>query len=292
LAQSQNFPASLTANWSFEPSDPSITLAIKRAWKFTRFVRRFPEYRVIVPPRGGNLWAAYFAYLPDDRLRPYQQETLNRLKDTGFKVLCVCATSRKDRIPVEIHHVVDALCWKGFGGYDFSAYAIALQMLADDVPGASAVLLNDSMFGPFSDLRRHVFDARWRLSGFTASSAIENHLQSYAFIVHDVSRAYIDSLKDVFSLRFAYNNAGATILCRETRFARLAHHHMSVGAFFYADASRIGDLCLTKPFDLVEWGFPFMKRSLLSKMQSFQKREDVLKCLSKASYPIKHLSRM
>jgi len=201
---------------------------------------------------------------------PNHHFTLGRLRDMGLSVLVVCATGQRGVVPEGLRAYADALVWKDLPGYDFSAYALALHQVARYSPGANVLVLNDSVFGPFADLRPYALRPRWDLLGFTASSTGENHFQSYAFVVAGLDEQRIQRLGAPFSERVAYTRAGDVILCQELRFARLAARHMSAGAAWYSDGSQVSDPMLMRPVELCREGFPFVKKSLLGKFACFQ----------------------
>jgi len=68
--------------------------------------------------------------------------------------------------------------------------------------------------------------------------------------------------------------------------ARVAARHMSVGAWWYTDTTVHGDLCLHCPQDMIEAGFPFLKRSLVGKFAgSFQDPEKMQALLRRLGHP-------
>ncbi len=278
----------LQSNWDYQHQSPSLKLRLRRLTALTRRCQ-FPANQVLQAPAQVDDWVVYFVYLPDGQLADHHRFAMNRIKDSGLKLLVVCATATPGAVPKALNRWVDALCWKALAGYDFSAYRVGLDTLAQHVPGSNALIMNDSMFGPFHDLRPFLQQSNWDLTGFTASSLEENHIQSYAFIFRNVRSELLVALQSVFFPTTAFSDGGATILWQETRLARIAAKHMRVGAYWYANAKQIIDPCLVMPFALVEAGFPFMKRSLLGKMSGFQANDAVLTNLERFGYPVSQL---
>jgi lipopolysaccharide biosynthesis protein len=275
----------LVKDWDFVPT-PNAYLSLRRALRMSYRLRRAPDREVLVPVKARPAWAAYFVYAPQGQLLSNHHFTLGRLRDMGLSILVVCATERRGGVPDDLRSYADALLWKDLPGYDFSAYAAALHELARHSPGANVMILNDSVFGPFSDLRPYVLQARWDLQGFTASSTGENHIQSYAFVVKGLDSERLQHLGAPFSERVAYTRAGDVILCQELRFARLASHHMRVGAVWYSDGTQVSDPMLMRPVELCREGFPFVKKSLMGKFVCFQPEGRIRALLDELGHPV------
>lgn len=281
-----SFPAlsPLEQNWSFTPSRASLRLRLTRHYTRVRGRVRAPAHAVLAPPRNTGDWTIYFAWLPQGRIDPAHRFAIDRLRAMGRKLMIVCAAPEPGAVPDEVARAADALVWKAMPGFDFSAYALGLRLLAAHCPGSDALVLNDSTFGPLADLTPWLARARWDLTGFTATSNGENHIQSYAFHLREVTPARMAALRPVLPANHAYDRFWSVVLRQETRFARIASRSMSVGAFLYADDPAIEDPTLQLALPLVEAGFPFLKRSLLGKLAHLAPRDAVLATLEAAGY--------
>lgn len=261
-------PADLTAleaNWTFRSSRNSLISAMRRV---RTTVQRCPAPAVMalkpVAPR--DRWIAYFIYLPDGVLTPAHRFTLRRLREDGDSgTMIICATPSAFDVPDELTSMADALYWKALPGFDFSAYAVAISEIATLSPGADLLLLNDSVFGPFGSIASLWSQMRWDLTGFTASGQVQNHIQSYAFYLKNVERQKLVALGTIFPRAFAYDNYQSVVACQELQMAETAARTMSVGAFWYARPSKCADPSLFAALPLVQAGFPFLKRALLTK---------------------------
>lgn len=207
----------------------------------------------------------YFMYLPQGQLSSQHRFTLDRLASEDARLMIVCACPPDHPVLTELREQCDALCWKAINGYDFSAYAVGLTELARHASGSDVLVLNDSMLGPFAPLVPFMEQAPWRLTGLSASALAENHLQSFAFIVRQLDAQFLHSVSPVMSTEWSYDTGNGVILLQETRLARVACHHMSVGAYWYTDGSEYLDLCLNCPEQMLDAGFPLLKRSLYDK---------------------------
>ena len=277
----------LVANWDFQPSQVSLDLRLRRVWNLVKGLRRAPHHQTLVPVREQACWMLYFIFAPEGSLTSAHEFTLARLRDMGLPLLVVCAAPEPGQVPERLRAFADALYWKALDGYDFSAYALGLHAVAAESPGATVCVMNDSVFGPFVDMRPFIAAAPWQLTGFTASSLIENHLQSYAFVMHDVRAQTLAPLASVLPTRFAFKRGIDVVLHQELCFARKAARHGSVGAFWFSpDSKVVADPTLMRPFELVAAGFPFVKRSLMGKHSKFQDSEAVVALLRELGHPV------
>jgi len=279
-------PPALQRDWTFVRSRPTLVARLSRLKSRLTGRRPPPQYRALKPVAPRPRWNAYFAYLPDARLSPGHLFTIERLRRLDGGLLVICATPGPADVPEELRSMADALYWKGLSGYDFSAYAIALRAIAAHSPGADAFVMNDSVLGPLVDPKPMLDRAPWDLTAFTASSAVENHLQSYAFLLRGVTGERIAAFGSALPERFAYDRFRDVVNLQETRFARLAARHMSVGAFFYADAASLGDPSLAAAATLLEAGLPFLKKSLLGHYAGFQDEARLRAMLAAHGHPL------
>ena len=226
-------------------------------------------------------WSVVFLYAPDGTLDAGQHFTLQRLAQLPRKLLVVLAApdpAVADTIPVD----ADAVLWKALPGYDMAGFAIALHHLADRSPGADVFVMNDSVFGPLAPLEPLLERARWRLTGLLGSAEIENHVQSFAFHLRDVTPALLDALDPLFSRAFAYAAFEPTTLLKEVPLTRRVARIGDAGALWFSPE---GNASILQPFALLDDGFPFLKRSLIGKYGHLANREDVLDALARSGHP-------
>lgn len=278
--------AGAQTGWTYEPSRLHLGIVLRRWW--ARQSRGpAPAWKALVPATPRRRWLVYFIYLTDGQLNAGQRFTLERLarEDAGLMVICACTENHP--VLEELRPLCNALYWKEESGWDFSAYAVALSELARRSPRADVLVMNDSVFGPFKPLVPFMDDAPWRFTGFTGNSLEENHVQSYAFIVKSIDEALIEALAPVISTTWSYNAAMPVILLQETRWSRVAAPHFGVGAFWFGDNPQKPDLCLYYPKELIEAGFPFMKRSLLGKFATkFVHPAEMRELLDSLGHPV------
>ena len=277
--------AVLERDWVFQPSRAN-PLALTRRFRATSRCGEAPDSRILKPLYPRSRWIAYFIYLPTGGLTAAHRYTLERLRgarDAGL--LVVCATAASIPPPAELHGIADALYWKDLGGFDFSAYALAIAETARLSPGADLLVQNDSVFGPFCPVDDLWPRMKWDLTGFTASGAVENHIQSYAFCLKSVDASKVEALRAIFPPGRAYQDYEAVLLRQETRMASVAALSMSVGALWYAPPDDCADASLFAALPLVDAGFPFLKRGLLTKHAGIYPRDAVIEVLRKLGHP-------
>jgi hypothetical protein len=274
-------------NWDFVPSRPSLRRRIRVAEGFLRRSRpapRFAPIRRIFDSSTG--WIAYFAFLPDGRLQPRHHFTLTRLQALDRHVCVIVACPEPTQIDERVGSLSDALYWKEMQGYDFSAYRIVLSEMASQCPGRDLFVMNDSLFGPFVDLGPVFQRLRWGLSGLTASNQVENHIQSCAFQFGAVKPSTLGALRSVFLPGLCLSDRMDVVLCQETRLARVAASHMTVGSLWFERGEGKIDMTLDRPFELLKRGYPFMKCSLLHPNRPPQCAEAVLSALRDLGHPV------
>ena len=254
----------LIQNWDFFSSNPPSRYQLSRIRSRLFLRSRFPQFLPLKEVFLFPQWTVFFIFLPQAILSNSQRYTLDALKKSKRKLFVICASESPKDIPEEIFKKSDALYWKALQGFDFSAYTIGFHEIARSSPDSEVFFLNDSVFGPLRDIDKTLELMNWNFTGFSASSQFENHIQSYAFHLSNVSMPVIEDLGDVLSKSFSYNDIWSTVSCCETRLARVASKKMSVGSLYFSNCDRI-DPTLDLALPLLERGFPFVKKSLFGK---------------------------
>lgn len=298
----------LEQEWTFTPTRPRLQIRRLRLQQRWSARRPAPSFEVLRAPTRHERWNLLFLFAPNGELDVHQREILGRVRALQGKLLVICAAPSATDLPDLAD--ADALVWKALNGFDFSAYALGLKLIAEHAPGATVYAQNDSVFGPFSSIDDHVARARWDLTGFIASATVENHISSFAFIIKNVTPARVAALAPVLSTQWCYDDFSPVVVSQETQLARVAHASMTVGAFVYMPvrpappswSQRIGvrlrpktashypldvsgDPTLGSPLALLDRGFPFLKRSLLGKYAGVVDVADVRAYLARSSWP-------
>lgn len=279
VADEGNTLIGLVHNWSYVSSRPSMMSRLARVKTVAIGLRPAPPSHVVRPVTARERWNVYFLYLPDGQLTASHRFTLSRLRALRGGLLVVCATREPGMVPGPVLDVCDAAIWKGLSGYDFSAYSLAMRAVAASSPGADVFLMNDSVLGPFGDLERVLGAAPWQITGFTAWSAFEHHVQSYALFFSDVTPRLVRELRSVLRPRTAFNRFQDVVNWQESRLAHLASRTRRVGSFWFEPRFEAGDPSVVRAVPLLREGFPFLKRSLVGGKLTHRADQDTLRRL-------------
>lgn len=275
----------LVRYWRFVRSPVTWRTRLARLHAAVTGLRPAPRHKLLKPCFIAPRWSVYFMYVPEGIVHAAHYFTLNRLKARGVPLLVVIATQKPENIPDQVWSIADALAWKSLSGFDFSAYTIALHELASSSPECEALVMNDSVLGPFNDLDALFAETTCDLVGFTGYGFVENHIQSYAFLMRGVSPARMSSLRTVFPKWASFDGFKGVVYCQETRFARIASRAMRVGALWYGTREVTGDPTLLQAAALLEQGFPFLKKSLFGKFAGVQDEEALRAFLERQEHP-------
>jgi lipopolysaccharide biosynthesis protein len=275
-------------NWAFRPSPRSNWLARHRVKFFARHAERFPRFAVVKERlRSKERWIVYFCYCPTGQVDPSHRFTLGRLRSfDSHSLLVVAATPSVDVMDPQLSEYADVLVWKGLSGYDFSGYFVGLDYLVSKFGAVDACVFNDSVWGPFSDPTVVFSTVPGDFQGMIASMEVENHVNSFGFRFRQIDRTILSGLRSIWVPGIAYSDVEAVVLLQETRLARVASRHMAVGARWFAPDPEGNNLTLSAPFALIEQGFPFLKKALLTKHSVFCDREEVLEALDRLGHPV------
>ncbi len=276
--------ATLQKDWVFNSSPITIKTRLSRLRRNLVKKRAFPEWEVLLEPVPAPRWIVYFIYSPTGGISIAHNFTLDRLIREKAKLLIVAtglATAEISRLT----NIADAIIIKDKDGYDFSAYAIALDALAFRSPGADIFFLNDSILGPFSSLEKLVWKAPWDFTGMLASAECENHIQSFAFSIRNCTRGRIKTLHPLFTLSYSFNDFGDVVALKETQMARLASKSMSVGARWFSPPDFAINASMQRPLDLITAGFPFLKKANLEKHAFLHDQSQLQEFLKNIGHP-------
>jgi len=275
----------LSRDWDFVPGNVPW-------WRTCEVIKRLmfdsqlqPTHEAITPVTARPDWVIYFIFAPLGVLTKAHVFTLSRLRDSGVALCVIIATHDRSNVPDGLSAYADALYWKALNGFDFSAYRLGLREISQKSEHANVLVMNDSVLGPFAGTRSMIEKAKWDLTGFTASSELENHIQSYAFVLKDVTRAKMQALNPVLFPLLSLNNMRHVVRTQETRFARIAARHMTVGAHWYGEVQTSGNPSLYKPTELIAAGFPFLKRSLFGVNSHLHSRDELHAILANQGHP-------
>jgi lipopolysaccharide biosynthesis protein len=238
-------------------------------------------------PRRAEKLCLFAHYDPHGRIDPYVQHYLGALAALGFDCVLVSTAAALRAADLErAAPLCRAILQRENVGLDFGSWKAA----ADTVPGVwdyDAVLLaNDSVFGPFRDLRPIVqrLDAAPELAcGLNDSYELAHHLQSFflyfkrPLFAHAAFRRYWEALRATDDKDFVIRNyeVGLSRTLAEHgiawsalfRYEEVKRRAQAKGdAFQYRERLAAGPLNATLfMWDILleEFGYPFIKTELL-----------------------------
>ncbi len=143
------------------------------------------EIRCLKLPNITGEVAVFVTHSPDGNIKPHVVHYLTSLKRHGIDIILVVAADHLvDTIAPNVVAFVSGLFVRQNEGYDFAAWAHALQLHPALFASPILYLLNDSVFGPINDEKFAALLERIRRSkadviGLTESYEHNWHLQSY-----------------------------------------------------------------------------------------------------------------
>ena len=262
-------------------------LKLRRLKNLVQHIRPFPFVkRKFISSIESKNWVVYFCYLPDGKLSIIHKYTLSQLKQQGFSILVVCACPDFNKAPSFKDYDIDGLVLKELKGYDFSGYTAGLSYLADQERDYNVVVLNDSILGPFTNLKKVFQNSPWQLTGCLTYDVIENHMVSFYFSLKNFNKKMFRSLNSVFMTNISFNSQGPVVLLQETRLAAEASKKMTAGSILCAPKGiKAHNYIMGNPIGLLDIGFPFIKRSIFEKRAHLFNQEYYLPILEELGHP-------
>jgi hypothetical protein len=208
-------------------------------------------------------------FSPDGKVLSYHHDTIRRLHSTGRKVFIIQATPDIRKHDIEVADLCDAYCVKSLSGFDFSAYSIGLKTICEQEPVVDVFVMNDSVYGPFSDLWGRALKLNWDFVGFTENMALTRHIQSYAFFCFKLTKEKLLGMGSLFDPAACFDGYEDTVYMKELPMARAMHRVGPTGSLWglrhdteKSLKSNIVDATISNryPRRLIELGFPFMKK--------------------------------
>jgi tetratricopeptide (TPR) repeat protein len=174
-----------------------------------RATGRGDEREVVGAVAKSRRLAIYAIYVPDGRLRSYHRAILAALRNANYVTILVNSTTTgAAALAGDAAELAQVVVVRSGAGRDFASWIIALAHLAPALEHADhTLLLNDSLIGPFGDLRSTLTSLEEDpadFKGLTDSFEREYHLQSSLLML---SR---DALFSSAFLKFMLNFAPPT----------------------------------------------------------------------------------
>lgn len=222
-------------------------------------------------------------YSPDGQVAAYVFEYLECLMDAGCSVMLISTSPTIGEVSLQhlLRMGVSVMLRRNVG-YDFGSWCSAIRVLpAVEKRYKTIMFVNDSVYGPFSDLSKIIgeMDARsldvWAL---TSSHECKHHLQSYFWAISN------EGLRSGFFEFFwrkyykYYSHRKRVIDLYELGIKRIAEDNFGLTTGAFIDADKIGARIVNRPalekfnpmhhaaMEMVQHlDFPFVKRELLAR---------------------------
>jgi lipopolysaccharide biosynthesis protein len=218
-----------------------------------------------VPELGEGAEVCIFAaYAPNGVVPDYSLFHARAWSAAGFQVILVLNTNALDQnVETDDLRFASGVLVRENRGYDFGAWASALQQLSGIKSASLVALVNDSMFGPldsFSQMLERVRAADADVIGTTESVEFGRHFQSFLLFF---KTGVLNSA--VFWRFWSKIRAGGRIIAiyryEHGIFERLEEAGFRCVALFPSSDRR--NPTLTRWRSLVDEGFPYVKVGLL-----------------------------
>lgn len=248
---------------NFIKNRSSALLRIRRLLHRLTDAESAPSFTILKDARPNDKWVLFFCYLPENEITYDHYHTIKNLRSKNYSLMIVAAATNPSVLEKRLSDLCELLIIKDLKGYDFSGYSIGIRHILKTSYNANILVLNDSVIGPIKDIFKLLEDSPWGLTGLTSCEIRENHIQSYAFMFKNINIDKFNKLSSVFPKNICYSRYMAVVRMQESRFARIAAKHMTVGSIWHSK----DDMTVHDPLYLIEQGFPFLKKSLFSKFK-------------------------
>ena len=146
-------------------------------------------------------WCVYSHFDKNDIVESYVIDALKKIKDCGFRIIFV-STSRliNEEDLIKLKKSASVILNRENIGYDFGSYKSGIQFLfKNQIVPKQLLITNDSVFGPFFDLNPIIKESRNSdVFGMTDSVESAYHLQSY-FIIYNSKVLNSDHFKNFWN---------------------------------------------------------------------------------------------
>ncbi|WP_170426149.1 rhamnan synthesis F family protein [Ruegeria arenilitoris] len=208
--------------------------------------------------------ALFVTHAPAGKIKPHVPVYIDALRQSGISVVVIVVA--KDISDVDTSSLlkqVDGLILRENGGYDFAAWAHALNHLS--LEGTRLLcLVNDSLIGPLwkgglDTVVKKVRESKADLIGLTDNYEFKHHLQSFFLVAKDKAvEALADFLGDVRSL----DDKQEVIFAYELQLTDALKENGFHAEALFPNAGAT-NRTIKDWQGLIEEGFPFVKTAVL-----------------------------
>jgi lipopolysaccharide biosynthesis protein len=218
----------------------------------------------------GQRVAVFVSHAPKPEIRPHVRFHIEALCVSGIRTVLVLNSNTPMGGPTTRLDAAEGILLRANLGYDFGAWADAFRLIPDLWSAESLLLVNDSIYGPVSDLGAllsRVEAAPSDIVGLTESQEFARHLQSYFVFFKKAALSNGELRKLWLSIRPLTPKWEVVRNYEVEMRARYLKCGLTCEVIF-------GDPAGAKPAnpthhrwrELVDAGFPYLKGDLLRKM--------------------------
>lgn len=206
----------------------------------------------------------FITYAPDSIIPEYSRFHARAWKHAGFQVVLVVNTDRFDSdAPTDDLEFASGVLMRENRGYDFGAWATALQQLPGLRTASITALVNDSMYGPLDTFQSMLHRARTieaDVIGATESREFGHHFQS--FLIFFRTRALNSAAFWSFWRKVRASGRIVAVYRYELGLMKsLERAGLQCAALFKSRDRR--NPTLTRWRELIDEGLPYLKIALL-----------------------------
>ena len=203
---------------------------------------------------------------------------IGELIECGYSVILVSACEGPNPLAIdsEVKEKI-TIIRKPNIGYDFGSWSVAMQMLPSSRNATEVLVLNDSLIGPFSSIKKllgAVEESSFDITGVTDSVQIRHHVQSY--LLHFKNGSFQNSeIEDFWNGVRTQEDKMDVVQAYEIGLTATAQANgFYVGAVF--PWNLVGQYWNNPSVDrwqrLLDLGFPFIKREVARESKAANKQ--------------------
>lgn len=222
---------------------------------------------------------------PSNKIREYVILHLIELKKLNFEILFITTSNLNNSELEKISTLVNQVVIRENIGYDFGSWVVGFNLIKDNNI-KEIILTNDSVYGPFSDIKL-IYESMQKKNldfwGLTDSYEVKYHIQSYFLCIGEKilqDKRFWDWLNKFYYYRSEFK----TLIVNKyeigiSRFLLSLNYKIDVFISYYdliekLDEKEIASRSLESVFKnptlnlweilILKYNFPFLKRNLLT----------------------------
>jgi lipopolysaccharide biosynthesis protein len=240
------------------------------------------------PFQAGGKACVFVHFDPEGKVDPYVHLYVAALAELGFAIVFVTCGGTWDEEEMEtLRPLVARIVRRKNIGYDFFGYKLGLRRLAPLDRYESILLVNDSVYGPLTDLEPILAEMKARGTEFWGvSDSYDRHWHVQSYFLHFSGRVLSDGIAERFFEKYRYRLDKKQVIAKgELKLSWvIGRKGYRIGSYvpyfdlfqdareagYFADTSEKQSFHMTKspvhyywPILFEKYRFPFIKRELI-----------------------------